>query len=209
MTRLDAMMDMIDRHRDPKNSWHIILNNHASTRPTCFGGALCQSVKECRTFKVRQGRTMCTLRFPNSFCKDDGIVFETIVPGNTQADAINKVCQTAVAMYLRHYPGQVVLRAAHWTISVENLMVKVNEINNAVAQVVPVHVSQTLGIADIPVQQLVVHPAPWTPFAQELLAAEICAEEIVRLQPEPEPHSTWNSAAAELMTSEIWAEENV
>ena len=86
---------------------------------------------------------MCTLRFPNSFCKDDGIAFETIVPGNTQADAINKVCQTAVAMYLRHYPGQVVLRAAHWNISVETLMVKVNEINNAVAQVVPVHSSQT------------------------------------------------------------------
>ena len=66
---------------------------------------------------------MCTLRFPNSFCKDDGIVFETIVPGNTQADAINKVCQTAVAMYLRHYPGQVVLRATRWDVSPQYLSI--------------------------------------------------------------------------------------
>ena len=130
MMTLDAMMDMIGRHRDPQISWHVILNNHASTRPTGLGGPLCKSVKACRTFKVFQGRIMCTLRIPNSFHIDDGRVLETNVSGETRVDAINKVCQTAVAMLLCSEPGQVVLRAKHWNVSPQDLRVKVNEIRH-------------------------------------------------------------------------------
>ena len=130
MMTLDAMMDMIGRHRQSHVSWHVILNNHASTRPTGLGGPLCKSVTGCRTFQVIQGRFMCTLRIPNSFRKDDGIVLETTVSGDTQADAVNKVCQTAVAMLLCSEPGQVVLRAKHWNVSPQDLRVKVNEIRH-------------------------------------------------------------------------------
>ena len=252
MMTLDAMMDMIGRHRQSHISWHVILNNHASTRPTGLGGPLCKSVKACRTFKVIQGRIMCTLRIPNSFRKDDGIVLETTVSGDTQADAVNKVCQTAVAMLLCSEPGQVVLRAKHWNVSPQDLRVKVNEIrhpagNEQVADLIrlwlrtdgdslnPPNICQGEKVFSVlnnllpsgslrdyieqhpefqwkeegdngmmiswaepgTVQLLAVldNSAPWTPEAAELMAAEIWAEENVRLQPEPEQHrlQSWHS----------------
>ena len=33
-------------------SWHVILNNHASTRPIAQGGKLCESLKACTQFDM-------------------------------------------------------------------------------------------------------------------------------------------------------------
>ena len=47
-----------------KGSWHLTLNNHASTRPKSYGGATVPSVKACKTFTPPGSASASDSAFP-------------------------------------------------------------------------------------------------------------------------------------------------
>ena len=50
MEQLEPVKALVAHHKLPNITWHIAMNNHASTRPKCYGGKLCESVSKCKTY---------------------------------------------------------------------------------------------------------------------------------------------------------------
>ena len=127
-----------------KGTWHITLNNHASTRPKIYGGALVPVVSHCKTFEhIAPGSASaawrCSLDLPNSFTPTDGRRLQTEGYGTTKDEASELACRRAVAFLLMMDPSQVVLRPAHWRISPAALLEGL-PFTHTVHQALPVHV---------------------------------------------------------------------
>ena len=106
-------------------SWHLTLNNHASTRPKSYGGTTVPSVSACKTFTPPGSASaswQCVLDLPNSFTKDDGIRLRVSSEAPTKTEADAHACRLAFTHILMESPGQVVLRPAHWNVSIEDLL---------------------------------------------------------------------------------------
>ena len=126
-----------------KGSWHTTLNNHASTRPKTYGGRLVQSVRECKTFTPpgsARNAWRCVLDLPNSFEPGDGLRLVTEVEAATKEAADEEACRLAFSRLLMERPGQVVLRPAHWKVSLDELMAKIS-LPGGPHQALPVHVN--------------------------------------------------------------------
>ena len=79
-------------------SWHLVLNNHASTRPKVLGGPLVPAVTDCKTYqKIEAGSATsfwrCILQLPNSFQPNDGRRLESVGEGHTKEDASEDACR--------------------------------------------------------------------------------------------------------------------
>ena len=108
-------------------SWHTTLNNHASTRPKEYGGALVQSVQKCKTFTPAAPGSAsapwrCSLDLPNSFSPGDGRRVQVEAEGNTKEEASEKACRLAMARLLVADSSQVILRPKHWNVSPDALL---------------------------------------------------------------------------------------
>ena len=140
-----AGIDAVERYLEPhhKGSWHLTLNNHASTRPKDYGGSLVHSVAACTTFHCSAGGLLpawrCSLDLPHSFTPCDGRRVEVTGYGNTRKEAGEAACRRVMAVLLMRSPGDVVLRPLHWWISLDSL---VRGLPGTVAehQALPVHV---------------------------------------------------------------------
>ena len=124
-------------------SWHLTLNNHASTRPKCYGGATVPSLSACNTFTPPGSASaswQCVLDLPNSFTKDDGIRLCVSSEAPTKNKADQDTCRLAFTLLLMQNPGQVVLRPAHWNVSIENLLANMPD-SVPPHQALPVHVN--------------------------------------------------------------------
>ena len=144
MEQLEPVKALVAHHKLPNITWHIAMNNHASTRPKCYGGQLCESVSKCKTYNRVQtpgsaSVVHCTLRLPNSFQPGDGIELVAQGTGTDDKDASEDACHTAFAMLLCGSPSQVVLRPAHWNIEVAALVNAVNALVHAEGQALPAH----------------------------------------------------------------------
>ena len=123
-----AGIDAVERYLEPhhKGSWHLTLNNHASTRPKDYGGSLVHSVAACKTFHCSAGGLLpawrCSLDLPHSFTPCDGRRLEVTGYGKTKKEASEVVCRRAMAVLLMTCPGDVVLRPPHWRISPSSLV---------------------------------------------------------------------------------------
>ena len=103
-----------------KGSWHITLNNHASTRPKAHGGPVVPSVTACKTFTPpgsASGLWRCVLHMPNSFAAGDGVLLHVEAEGSTKMEASERACHRAVAQLLLLQPGQFLLRPPHWDVT--------------------------------------------------------------------------------------------
>ena len=126
-----------------KGSWHTTLNNHASTRPKEYGGATVHSVQACKTFTPPGSASaswQCVLDLPNSFTKNDGIRLRVSSEATTKAKAGADACRLAFTHLLMENPDQVVLRPAHWNVSIDDLFINMPETLPA-HQALPVHVN--------------------------------------------------------------------
>ena len=134
-------------------SWHTTLNNHASTRPKIYGGALVPGVSHCKTFEhiapgsasaaapgSASAKWRCSLDLPNSFTPTDGRRLQTEGYATTKDEASELACRRAVALLLMMEPSQVVLRPAHWRISPSALLEGL-PYTHTVHQALPVHVA--------------------------------------------------------------------
>ena len=149
--RVGAVEEYLAMHH--LGTWHITLNNHASTRPKMYGGQLVPSVSQCKTFEhIAPGSASaaapgsasaawrCSLDLPNSFTPTDGQRLQTEGYGITKDEASELACRRAVALLLMMEPSQVVLRPAHWRISPSALLENLPG-TQTVHQALPVHVA--------------------------------------------------------------------
>ena len=107
-------------------SWHIVLNNHASTRPLDRGGPVVKAVSNCKEFaqlgRGSSAQWRCTLTLPNSFEKEDGRGLVTTGEGPSKWAASEQACLRAVASLISQSPGEFVLRPPHWDVTLEELV---------------------------------------------------------------------------------------
>ena len=102
--RREAVEAYLAEHHVSTVSWHLTLNNHASTRPKSHGGPLVRAVTDCKTYtRVAPGSASqtfythvapgsasasdswrCSLDLPNSFTLNDGIRLQTEGYGSTR-----------------------------------------------------------------------------------------------------------------------------
>ena len=100
----------------PTVSWHLTLNNHASTRPKEYGGKLVPAVTQCKTFTPpgdASGVWRCVLDLPNSFESRDGLQHASEGEGATKVAASEQACRLTFTRPLMERPGLVVLRPVH------------------------------------------------------------------------------------------------
>ena len=142
--RLQAMEVYITEHH--LGSWHIALNKHASTRPKAHGGPLVKAVTACKTYSnthiapgSASARTLCDLDLPNSFAPSDGRRLQAQGEGTNDREASENACRQAVARLLLAEPSQVLLRPAHWRISLADLLAGLPG-SDSVHHALPVHV---------------------------------------------------------------------
>ena len=126
-------------------SWHILLNNHASTRPPKYGGPLVHAVTKCKTFQKNEACSAtslwrCILQLPNSFQPDDGRRLEAVGEGRTKDDASEDACRKALAKLLYEEPSNVVLRPKHWKLPPDQLVASL-PLSRGSHQALPVHIS--------------------------------------------------------------------
>ena len=103
-------------------SWHVILNNHSSTRPDSLGGKLFPSLRALKNFQWRDQEWRCELDMPCSFQQDDGLRLVVEATARKKDDAGEKACCKAFATLIAMDASKVVLRPTHWTRPVAELM---------------------------------------------------------------------------------------
>ena len=124
-------------------SWHIVLNNHASTRPKAHGGPIVPSIKACKTYQSHapgnaSADWRCTLHMPNSFAAGDGRRLVTDGDGSTKDEASEVACLRAVASLVSTSPSEFLFRPAHWDIPLDDLVAGLPGVG-AGHQALPVH----------------------------------------------------------------------
>ena len=127
-----------------KSSWHTTLNNHASTRPKTYGGPLVRCVTECKTFTQPGSASSawrCVLDLPNSFEPSDGLRLVTEGEAANKDAASEQACRRAFSRLLMERPEKVVLRPAHWKVSLDELMANI-PLPGEPHQALPVHVNE-------------------------------------------------------------------
>ena len=125
--RREAVASYLIEHHRIDISWHITLNNHASTRSRAHGLPLVGAVTRCKTYThVAPGSAnaawRCALHLPHSFKHNDGIHLHTEGYGNTRNAASEDACRQAIIHLLIENPLQVVLQAKHWNVSPQALV---------------------------------------------------------------------------------------
>jgi hypothetical protein len=132
--KLAAIQQRLRDAKRPEISWHIILNNHASTRPKECGGKLCTSVTQCKQFSRVGPMHRCLLTLPNSYAADDGKVVCVEGIASDKKTAGEDACCLAFAVLCSDFDKlqDVVLRSAHYTVSREEL---INDLAQIVTQI--------------------------------------------------------------------------
>ena len=119
------------KHHNKAFSWHVVLNNHASTRPDIYGGHLVRSVRDCKTyaefaagFDWSEGevRWRCTLSLPNGFEPEDARRLEVTGEGRSKDAASELACLRAVVSLMSECPRLFVLRPCHWDVPTDDLV---------------------------------------------------------------------------------------
>ena len=142
---IQAVKAYINLHHQDRSkiSWHLSLNNHASTRPQTHGGPLVHALTDCKTFEpVEPGpasRWRCSLQVPNSFAPGDGLRVFTTGEGITQTDASEDACQTALAVLLLRDASKVILRPKHWKVPIQDIVQYMATHSGVQHQALPVH----------------------------------------------------------------------
>ena len=156
--RREAVASYLAEHHQAHISWHITLNNHASTRSRAHGEPLVKAVTDCKTYThVAPGSAsaawQCSLNLPNSFNANDGIRLQTEGYGCTQNTASEDACRQAVIYLLMTNPSQVILQPKHWNISPSALLEGLPG-TETVHQALPVHVPARSREAGVEAQTL-------------------------------------------------------
>ena len=144
MEHLTAVEKYLTKHHVKHITWHITVNNHASTKPQILGGPIVPSVKDCKVFTqlqpgVASSSCRCDLDLPNSFVVNDGLRLQVSGEASTDKKASEIACLRAVASLLITNPSEVLLRQKHWNIPLHALLAGVLQAD-AVHQALPVHV---------------------------------------------------------------------
>ncbi len=127
-------------------SWHIVLNNHASTRPKAHGGKIVESVTACKEYQApgpASAEWECTLDMPHSFANGDCLRLVATGRGNSRAEAGEAACLEAVATLVGQNPSAFLLRPKHWAVSPQELLEGL-PCAGAGYQALPVHVPARL-----------------------------------------------------------------
>ena len=98
-------------------TWHVILNNSTSTRPSKRGGKLFPSLSSLYVDLQDNDRYKCFLQFPCSFAPDDGFDFQVSGCGGSVDEARNVACLQAFAYLFKQRPEWVIFRSNHWNMS--------------------------------------------------------------------------------------------
>ena len=103
------------------------------------------AVTKCKTYTQGQpasggSRWLCHLALPNSFTANDGVQLEVQGEGETKALASEDACRTAFASLLLTNASEVVLRPAHWKVSIDDLVAGLPHVD-PLSQALPVHVA--------------------------------------------------------------------
>ena len=89
--------EYLERNHSANITWHMTLNNHASTRPKAMGGKIVPAVSNCKTYAVVGSAVKCCLRMPHSFAAGDNKAFIIECEGETNEEASEKACRRAIA----------------------------------------------------------------------------------------------------------------
>jgi hypothetical protein len=120
-----AIQTRLQEVKKPEIRWHIIVNNHASTRPQACGGKLCESVTQCKQFDRRGAMHRCLLTLPNSYAADDGKEVCAAGFADNKKEADENACCAVFAILCSDLRGglpQVILRSSHYNVSPQELV---------------------------------------------------------------------------------------
>ena len=123
--RLAAMEACLATHKS-KVKWYFILNNHTSTRPKEYGGALFTSLGA--VIKQRHGPDhprSVTIDLPCSYSMGDGqaVTVTVTAEADESFDILKEAaCLRTFARLLLGKPSFLIYRGAHWTCSSETLL---------------------------------------------------------------------------------------
>ena len=161
-------------------SWHLVLNNHTSTKPQSLGGKMFHSLTELKQFeRLDGGLWRCRICMPCSFQHGDGIVcdVEAIAPAKQQAG--ERACFHALVRILSRNAAAVRLMSKHWNIPVNELLERINQVLHGEHQPLPVNRSfypppQASAYASSSLQRAPAPgsaaPAPWSEEVVERVA---------------------------------------
>ena len=131
----------------PYISWHIVLNNHTSTRPNAYGGPLCASVRACKQFSRLGSMHSCRIVLPNSYARGDGKVVEAEATAPDAKTAEEDAGSAVFALLCADRDGlpNVVFRPNHWNVPIEALITDIGRIvdSSATFQPLAVHACPT------------------------------------------------------------------
>ena len=141
---LEDLEAYLEQHRVRHISWHIRLNNHASTRPKAYGGPVVPAITNCTTFtRLGSSTWRCELDMAYSFAAGDGIRLQEVAEASAKDEAHDLVCRKALARLLLTHPSQVLLRPSHWAVTPPELLAGMPGVEPG-HQALPVHVPSRL-----------------------------------------------------------------
>jgi hypothetical protein len=140
---LAEVEDYLERNHSANITWHMTLNNHASTRPKAMGGKIVPAVSNCKTYAVVQSAEKLCLRMPHSFAAGDNKAFIIECEGESKVEASEKACRQAIARLMLENASQVLLRPKHWTIPIQDVVAGLPH-PPGLHQALPVHVRRPL-----------------------------------------------------------------
>ena len=146
VARTPALEAYLQQNRVQHISWHLVLNNHASTRPKAHGGQIVPAITKCKTYSAPGPASAvweCTLDLPHSFAAGDGLRVQTNGQGASTDEASEVVCLRAVAHLISARPSRFLLRPKHWAVTPQELLAHLPGAD-AGHQALPVHIPARL-----------------------------------------------------------------
>jgi hypothetical protein len=119
-----AIYQRLQRAKVDNIRWHIVLNNHASTRPKEHGGKLCNSITACKQFDRVGTRYRCRLKLPNSYTPDDGREVSATAVAAVKETASEDACCKVFARLCSDLHGlrRVIFRSVHYNVPCQELV---------------------------------------------------------------------------------------
>ena len=122
---LEALLIM---HHKDGISWHVVLNNHSSTKPQNEGGPMFRSLKDVKDYGYVGGLWRCRINMPCSFQAGDGLLFGNEGYAQTKKGASEHACLRALAHILTAGHTRVRLMPKHWEIPIEELRARIADV---------------------------------------------------------------------------------
>ena len=105
---------LLREYKQATVSWHTVVNNTTSQRPTCWGGSLFPALTRLTTFRQLDRQWHCRIDLPCMFDTDDGGAFSAFGSGGNKTEAKEDAMLEVMMTLCATSPERVRLVQSHW-----------------------------------------------------------------------------------------------